>query len=107
MFKTLISIWQYVAVAFAAGLALGYVGAVFQFEHAVLSHTDKAVTAQHQADVKQQAVARDVSKDAQRRHDIGVHSIDPVLKTLSAAPQKPPVCDLDQSVLDALNKAGE
>ena len=107
MIKTLVSAWQYIAVAFAAGLALGYVGAVFQFEHAVISHADKVAAEQHKADVKQAGIARDVSKDAQRRHDIGVHSIDPVLKTLSAAPQKPPVCDLDQSVLDALNKAGE
>ena len=106
MFKTLISIWQYVAVAFAAGLALGYAGAVLQFERAVLSHTDKVVAAQHQTDVKQQGVARDVSKAAQRRHDIEVHSVAEIEKRAQALPEKPAECDLDQSTLDLLNEAG-
>lgn len=107
MIKTLVSAWQYIAVAFAAGLALGYVGAVFQFEHAVISHADKVAAEQHKADVKQQAVARDVSKDAQRRHDIGVHSVAEIEKRAQALPEKPAACDLDQSTLDLLNEAGE
>lgn len=107
MFNMLIGNWKTIAIAFAAGLAVGYVGAVFQFEHAVLSHTDKAVTAQHQADVKQHAVARDVSKAAQRRHDIGVHTVAEIEKRAQALPESPAACDLPQITLDLLNEAGQ
>jgi len=107
MFKTLISIWQYVAVAFAAGLAIGYVGAVWQFEHAVLSHTDKKVAEQHTQDKKVQTAATGVSKAAQERHASGYVGATDAIKQLQNAPERLPECNLDDRTLNMLGMSGK
>jgi len=107
MFKTLLSVWQYVAVAFASGLALGYVSAVFQFEGAVLSHADRVAATQHKQDAKVDAASRAVSVAAKSRHDAGASVAANVRTRLSAAPEKPPQCDLDQATLNLLNEASQ
>lgn len=104
----LLTYWKYLAMAvlFAAGLAIGYVGAAGQCQRNILKHSDKAVAAQHKADKTAHNQATGVSKATEARRAADAAKVSPVIEKLAGAPEKAAACDLDQETLDLLTKAG-
>ena len=106
------------AIAFAIGLVAGggtgYYVAVSQFERAALNAANTAAAAQHQQDVAQHGVAVTTSGNATAQAATTgantavqvqvIHDTKTVFRNIPATCPDDP--ELDQTVIDAYNKAG-